>query len=140
MSAHETTVKDLHAAYCEATGLSLPLRFGIDRAWSDWLGAGNSKADLLLVIRYLKRGIARGERNEGCLRFRNLIGQLDAFDEELAMARKAFNLRPPQPETKQAVQKTGDVNRIVEVPNSQEPQRLDSVSLVAAFKASLERE
>lgn len=122
MTPLETTVRELHAAYCTATGMELPLRFGRDRAWSAFVEAGNTKADLLLVISHLKRGIAREERNAGCLRFRNLIEQLDYFDEELALARKASGARPVAPATKQAVQRIGDVQRTVEVSAAQEPR------------------
>jgi hypothetical protein len=88
-----TDHQQLHKTYCDDTGLHIRLDAARERSWYDFLQAGFTKEDLELVIKYLKKGIARGERNEGCLRFRNLVVMLDYFEEELAMARKAANIR-----------------------------------------------
>jgi len=92
-------VREFHAVYNRETGLPISLGFDRQRSWHTLLSLqfGEPAAplevqDLVLVIRYLKGGISRQERNPGCLRFRNLIEQPDYFEEELAMARKV--LRP----------------------------------------------
>jgi hypothetical protein len=91
--------QSLHAVYCRETGLEIPLRMGRDRAWHEFLRAGFCEADLVLVIRFLRKGIARGERNQGALRFR-----------KLAMARKALRPREPQREVvRQTETAAGDI-------------------------------
>ena len=105
----------LHSLYIKETGLDLPMRMGRDRAWFYWIQAGFLEDDLILVIRFLKRGIASGDRKPGCLRFRNLIEMLDYFDEELAMAKKALSARSPAPRTMQTEQHVGTIRRTVEV-------------------------
>jgi len=93
-------VKAFHAAYVRETGLPLALLYNRESAWFRLLRvqygeppADLTVEDLVMVIRYLRSGIAKGERNAGCLRFRNLIEQPDYFEEELAMARKAASQR-----------------------------------------------
>ncbi len=88
-------IRRLHALYCELTGYALPLRYDRERAWHDWARAGNTDDDLRLVIRWILVGIRNAReqgdtthrRNQGALRFSNLICQLDLFDEQLAAAR-----------------------------------------------------
>ena len=93
-------VRNFHAAYCRETDLPVSLGFDRQRSWDILLSmpfgdppASLTIGDLELVIRYLRKGIAKGDRNPGCLRFRNLIEQPDYFEEELAMARKVARLR-----------------------------------------------
>jgi len=112
----------LHRIYCAETGLEIPLRMGRDRAWFEWMRAGNTAQDLVMVIRFLKKGIARQARNLGCLRFKNLIEQVDYFDEELAMAKKAASQRPMAPRTVQETQVVGDIRRTVERQVMPEPE------------------
>jgi len=97
-------VRAFHAAYVRETGLTVSLGFDRQRTWHTLLSlqfgeppAFLTVADLVMVIRHLRIGISKGERNHGCLRFRNLIEQPDYFEEELAMARKIAGLRKPQP-------------------------------------------
>lgn len=37
MTEQETLVRDMHALYCAESGMDLPFRFGVDRAWQSWL-------------------------------------------------------------------------------------------------------
>jgi hypothetical protein len=83
----------LHETYCRLTGLHLRMDFGREMVWGRFIAAGFAKADLETVIKYLQRGIARGERNAGALKFHNLVGQLDYFEEDLALARKPVRTR-----------------------------------------------
>lgn len=94
MTEHE----QLHKIYCDQTGYQLRMAYDRDRAWYEFLQSGFTAADLELVLAYLKRGIAKGDRREGCLRFRNLIVQPDQFEEELQLAKKAMNARQRRPE------------------------------------------
>ena len=124
-------VRAFHAAYVRETGLPISLGFDRQRAWHELLKlefgdppAPLAVADLLLVIRYLKAGIARQERNPGCLRFRNLIEQPDYFEEELAMARKVLR---PRPKSKTEAVSTahpegGSITRLEDRQPQSEPQ------------------
>lgn len=92
-------VEELHALYCERTGLEIRLAYDRERYWFDFIKAGFTKDDLNLVVGSLLKGIGKGDRNPGCLRFRNLIQQLDNFDEELAQARaqmRNFKVQSPK--------------------------------------------
>jgi len=55
------------------------------------------------------------------------------------MARKAAGFRPPPPPMKQAVQKIGDSQRIVEVPAAHEPVRLEAGALKAAVEQAMRK-
>lgn len=93
-------VMTIHGEYCRLTDqVGLTLRYDRMRGWADWLRAGFTAEDLRLVTRYLRRGIATGARNQGALKWRNLIGQPDAFEEDLYEARRVMGARPARPTT-----------------------------------------
>jgi len=104
----------LHSIYCNETGLHVGLDTARERDWYDWLkrlaptssptlsptssiridkvsdkGGRESSPEqaLRLVIAHLQRGIREQKRNPGALKFRNLIGMPDYFEEDLAEAR-----------------------------------------------------
>lgn len=83
----------LHEVYCLATGLRLPLDMTRERQWFDWQARGLTPDDLRTVIRYLQAQIKQTKRNPGCLKFSNLVGMPDLFEEDLAMARAAQRAR-----------------------------------------------
>lgn len=80
-------IKKLHAAYCTLTGFRISLDMMREGVWFEWLRKGFTQEDLQLVVRHLRKGINDGQRNAGALKFSNLIGQVDHFEEDLAMAR-----------------------------------------------------
>jgi hypothetical protein len=91
MSEMLKTVKALHASYCARTGLEVVYNMARENTWREWLawsGYTWGEKELALVIGYLKNGIRHGDRNEGALRFLNLIGHPDRFEEDLAFAKK----------------------------------------------------
>lgn len=91
-------IQKLHAAYRRLTGLVVPLDSFREYQWFEFLRRGLGEADLAAVVRGIRKGIAEGKRNRGALRFHNLIGQVDLFEEELAeaasMARKPAGRNP----------------------------------------------
>lgn len=117
MTPTESEIAALHDAYCRLTGQEgLPLRYDRLSWWHNWCAAGFTLDDLKLVVRYLKKGIADGKRNQGALKFSNLIIQVDRFEEDLFEARRVLKVRPPQPSHVTVEQRVGDVRRMVEVP------------------------
>lgn len=108
----------LHGCYCKLTGLSLPMRSICDArriAWQRFAAAGHTLRDLETVILHLKQGIRDGKRLPGCLRFTNLIEDLDHWEEELALAlAEKRNAKPVMGAKEQALRelrpKTVDVN------------------------------
>lgn len=85
----EAQVVALHERYTARTGFDLTLNVDRQRIWREWIAFGNfSGDDLALVVGYLRAHIARGERNDGALKFSNLIGKPDTFEEDLALAKK----------------------------------------------------
>lgn len=117
MTTTESEIAALHEAYCHLTGQEgLPLRFDRQRQWYDWCRCGFTLDDLKLVVRYLKKGIADRSRNQGALKFSNLIVQVDRFEEDLFEARRVLKVRPKPPEFVTQEQQIGDVRRMVEVP------------------------
>lgn len=82
-------VKALHAAYEARTGYTITLNMMRERQWVEWLKWADyawTETELARVIGYLRRKIAKGDRNDGALKFGNLIGQPDHFEEDLALA------------------------------------------------------
>lgn len=91
-------IEQLHRIYVERTGFELRLDIARERSWYEFIGLGFTADDLQLVIDHLRRGIREQKRNTGALKFRNLIGMLDYFEEDLAEAKA--HKRPPQPSTR----------------------------------------
>ena len=115
-------INRLHALYCELTEQEgMGLRFDRLRMWHDWTKCGWGAEDLRMVVRYLNLGINQGKRNQGSLKFSNLIGQLDRFEEDLFEARRVLRTRKPKPALVERVQQVGTAQRIVEVPPEEVP-------------------
>lgn len=98
-------VKDLHAQYEARTGYTVALNMMRERMWVEWLVWSNytwTAEDLARVIAYLRRKIGKGERNDGALKFGNLIGQPDHFEEDLNLAREEAAKSPFKPKTRPA--------------------------------------
>lgn len=85
-------VKELHATYVARSGYEITLNMQRENAWREWCQFGDWKwmpEDLARVIGYLRAQIRNDKRNDGALKFSNLIGQPDKFEEDLALARAA---------------------------------------------------
>ena len=83
--------------YIQLTGLAIPLDMQRETVWFEWQRRGHGEQELRDVVAHLRRGIREQRRNPGALKFRNLIGQPDYFEEDLAEARaerRAFQARP----------------------------------------------
>ncbi len=90
-------IERLHALYVQLTGLAIPLDMQRETIWFEWQRRGHGEQELRDVVAHLRRGIREQRRNPGALKFRNLIGQPDYFEEDLAEARaaqRAFRARP----------------------------------------------
>lgn len=99
-------VKALHAAYEARTGFTIVLnyqRLTMWYSWCEWSGWTWGEADLARVIAYLRAKIQVNERREGALKFFNLIGHPDTFEEDLQLAKEAakasqvYRPRKPSP-------------------------------------------
>ena len=95
-------VQMLHTAFCQAAQRPEPLRFA-ERAWSDLLtspeytgDATRLRDDVLHLVRYLRKQIAREKRNAGCLKLRNFLAP-DQFLADLAEARAQMKPLAPLP-------------------------------------------
>lgn len=86
---------DLHAWY-QRNVLAMRLTPEVERLWWDWMKAGYNGPDLRDVIRYIRRQISLGKRNEGALKLSNLLARSETgflkFDEDLALSRARANL------------------------------------------------
>ena len=123
-------IQALHDAYIAASGNELRMNYLYAQAWTEYLSAGWTREDLLLVIQFTRRKMARGEGgfNPQSLMLRVLCadGWLK-FDERLSMARTEQRRREPKPRTEQAVQRVGDIRRAVEQPAGLEPTGMPEV-------------
>lgn len=83
-------VARLHSVYVMTTGQRIALNAARERTWWDWIQFRKeepfTEADLRAVVAHIRRGIGNGTRNHGALKFRNLIGCPDYFEEDLADA------------------------------------------------------
>ncbi len=88
MSAElDTTLRSLHACYCEWSGHSTPY-VTCERRWWEFEKAGFDKEDLRLVIEHVKR--INSKRDAGfrlSLRFDKVVGDLERMGDLLGEAR-----------------------------------------------------
>lgn len=96
---NETTrIEPLHDEYCRlAVGGGVRLTLERHYYWSLFMSRGFTIEDLRLVMTYLKGQIRDGKRNPGCLKWCNLIQNVDGFEEELSLARAASRIPKPTP-------------------------------------------
>lgn len=111
MHSHTPEIVALHHEYRALTGMDIGLDFCRERQWADWMRKGWTRDDLSLVVNHLKKGIREGKRNMGALKFHNLIGQIDFFEEDLSVAR-AEQRKPyvPNNDRQSVLKATGRVN------------------------------
>lgn len=107
MTSINPQINSLHTTYVRLSGRETRLEFGREALWAQFLAAHFTEADLTDVIRHLKFGINNGTRNPGALKFSNLIGQLDKFEEDLAEARAFGRSKPKNPERLAVLRMTG---------------------------------
>jgi hypothetical protein len=99
-------IESLHRVYGEVTKEIVELTFDRERTWFEWMARKFTEVDLRMVVRHLNAGIKQGKRNDGALKFSNLVGRPDLFEEDLAAARKvrgvSFASKPAAPVVHQA--------------------------------------
>lgn len=123
------TIPELHSLYVSLTGQAIRLDMAREHEWYHWTLRGFTPDDLRLMVAHLKREIAAGKRNHGALKFRNLIVNLDWFEEDLAEA-KALARRPKvDPARADALRATG------RSPADPPPAAKSTAEIMAASKA-----
>jgi hypothetical protein len=98
--AKRAEIQALHSLCVELTGRDVELTMEREGQWLDWKKRGWSEEDLGTVVRYIKKGIKNGKRNQGALKFENLIGIPQKFESDLAEARAVAG-RPAAPRVEQ---------------------------------------
>lgn len=102
----KTEIEAYHAMYCLSTGQEIRLdAFDRERVWYEFIKFGFTVEDVGYVGRFLVRAVEKGDRNPGCLRFKNLIERPDMFEEELQLVRAQMrNFKPPRTEKEKVIQ------------------------------------
>lgn len=84
-------VRGLHDHYCARSGFPIMYNMVRENVWKDWLQFCDwqwGKDEISRVVFYIRSEIKRQKRNEGALRFSNLIGDPMKFEEDLGFALK----------------------------------------------------
>lgn len=109
-------IRELHDVYVKLTGQPITLNMHRESAWFLWLAHRRPEFtadDLRAVITHIKSGIKDQKRNLGALKFSNLIGQPDYFEEDLALATAHARPRPPVEHKVSYVTPTSRTERIM---------------------------
>jgi hypothetical protein len=92
------TIPELHATFVRLTRQDISLNMLREQQWWQWIAFRKERrftvADLVAVVSYLQKEIRKGDRNPGALKFTNLIGSPDRFEEDLAMANAQLRVPP----------------------------------------------
>ncbi|MCE5278877.1 MAG: hypothetical protein LLG03_12715 [Planctomycetaceae bacterium] len=102
-----TPIPQLHALYVTLTGMDIRLDPSREYDWFQWTQAGFTADDLQLLVAEIKRGIRDQTRRPAALKFRNLIGDLQRFEEDLAEARARARAFRPDPARASVLRSTG---------------------------------
>lgn len=124
-----TELTAMHAAYVKATGLDVKLTPNRERHLSELAHLGITAADVLAVMKELKRRVDSNRREDECYRqtsliWENCMAQPEKFESRALLMRQA-ELRKPKKMPSVAVT-TGDVTRLVEA--QPEPAKIIDVS------------
>lgn len=121
-----------HRLYCVLTGREMPLTMPMIYQWQAWKAHGWSETDLRLVVSHIKALIQAKRRFPESLRFYNVIGNCDMFQEHLSEAR-ALSRRPPPTPRQAVLRATGrqeqDKDRVVSA-----GQALERLKLAQSLK------
>ena len=79
-------IAEMHTEYQRLTGYPVVLA-GREWTWFEWLKRGLTVEDLRLLIREKRRRIRAGELTPQSLTFRNLAGNADYAEEDIAVLR-----------------------------------------------------
>ena len=95
-------IREMHNAYERLTGAQLTLNWPRLDQWRVFLSYRNppfSTDDLRIVVAHIRKGVSEQRRNMGALKFHNLIGQPDYFEEDLNEARALSRPKPSATKT-----------------------------------------
>ena len=99
-------IRKLHSLWNRSTGQTIPMgvcSFELEHGWCQFLKAGHTEQELLMVVSYLQAEIKKGERRSGAIKWRNCVGDLLNFEQELELARGALRRQPPVTPRERAV-------------------------------------
>lgn len=105
-----------------------------EAVWFEWIRAGFGEPELRLVVAHLQRKIRSGERRPECLKFSNLIGNPDFFEEDLAMARAVGRIQPVDRARADVMRATG---RPVATPQQTTGGAVPAAQVIAGLRAAL---
>lgn len=100
-------IRELHKLWNRITGQNIPMgvcAYELEHGWHEFLQAGFTEADMVMVVGYLQREIKKEDRKPAALRWRNCIGDVLRFAEELELARGAVKRKKPETPLGRAMQ------------------------------------
>lgn len=72
-------------------------------AWGNWSKHGFIEADLVQVLRYLRKQVKKGERKPASMLFRNLIEYPENFEQELSLSKEDLLRQKNAPDARQSI-------------------------------------
>ncbi len=88
---------EIHRVYQTITNRDIPCTMQMHFQWSAWKAQGWTVDDLRLVVQHIKEMIRQDRRRPESLRFHNLIGNTERFNEDISEARSLARIRPETP-------------------------------------------
>jgi hypothetical protein len=95
MTDEMPNIRSVHTLYEDLTQIQVILSMEKVFKWREWLARGYTHDDLRSVVMMLQAKIKSGQKTFTCLNFRNLIGNLEWFDEDLGEARALARMPKP---------------------------------------------
>ncbi len=80
----------LNNCYIRESGMESKPFLSKEFAWGNWSKHGFNEADLVQVLRYLRKQVKAGQRKPASMLFRNLIEYPENFEQELCLSKEAI--------------------------------------------------
>lgn len=101
-------IRELHEAYVQETGYSIPLTMDREASWFEWVKRGFSVEDLVGLIRWHK-WLKKTGLPARSLKFRSIVANIDYAEEDLAEIRARNRIPKPKPNRDEVLRATGRV-------------------------------
>ena len=123
----------MHQAYVRGTGLQIALDMQRELVWGMVHQRGIRTADIVLVIEHMKRK-AKAQQPVRSFTFRNLIGNVDYLEEDIAEAKAAARVKQPHANRASVLQATGREAAPVPPPSRSAGEIVGSTNFLAKLE------
>lgn len=135
---YKVKLPELHALYCSLTMRQVSLDTHTRFRWEAWAVRGWTADDLCLVVKFIKKKVASGQRREESLRLYNLIDTA-RFEDDLQDARGQRRTPKMDRGKAEVMRQTGRSDQLPAKPVDSAAQAYERTKIAAMLKEYREK-